>query len=255
MKLKVVLFVLLFAFACVNGFPFQEEKTLNLDAAGIKGLEIDCGAGSLKVNGSEGSNTIEVSAMIVLKGIDEDDIKSYIKDNVTLTLEKKGDRAVLVSKIDSSFTSLFKTRAALIDLKVNIPAKLKLAIDDGSGSIEVSGISGNVEIEDGSGSMVVNGIGGNLEIDDGSGSIVVQNVGGNVAVEDGSGEMKLEKIKGNVDVDDNSGTIKIYGIGGSVIVDDGSGGIYIDGVEKDVYIKNAGSGSLNIENVKGKIKK
>ncbi len=255
MKLKVVLFGLLFVFACVSGFSFQEEKTLNLDAAGINGLEIECGAGFLKVKGSDDLNAIAVDAKIVLKGIDEDDIKSFIKDNVTLTLEKKGDRAILVSKIDSSVTSLFKKREARIDLNVKVPAKLKLSIDDGSGSMEVSGISGDVEIEDGSGSVVLDGIGGNLEIEDGSGSIDAQNVGGNVEIEDGSGEIKLERIKGNVDVDDNSGTIKIYGIGGSVVVDDGSGGIYIDGVEKDVFIKNAGSGSVKIDNVKGKVKK
>lgn len=255
MKIKVILFVLLFVVAYICGFPFQEEKTLNLGAAGITGLEIDCGAGALKVTGSGGSDTIEVRAKIVLKGIDDDDINSFIKDNVTLTLEKKGDHAVLVSNIDSSFTSLFKRREAYIDLDVRVPAKLELSIDDGSGSIEVSGISGDVEIEDGSGSMEVSDIGGDLEIDDGSGSVIVRDVGGNVEIEDGSGEIKLENIKGNVDVDDNSGSVKIYGIGGSVVVDDGSGGIYIDGVEKDVFIKNAGSGALKINNVKGKVTK
>jgi len=255
MKIKIVLFVLLFVVAFVCGFPFDEEKTLNLEATGITGLEIDCGAGALKVSGSDGSDTIEVKAKIVLKGIDDDDVDSFVKDNVTLTLEKKGDRAVLASSIDSSFTSLLKRREAYIDLDVRVPAKLELSIDDGSGSIEVSGIAGDVEIEDGSGSLVVGDIGGDLEIDDGSGSVTVRNVGGNLEIEDGSGEIRIEKIKGNVDVDDNSGTVKIYGIGGSVVVDDGSGGIYIDGVEKDVYIKNAGSGALKIDNVKGKVTK
>lgn len=255
MKLKVILFGLLFLVACVSGFPYEEEKTLNLEAAGISGVDIECGAGALKVDGSEDLKAIEVRAKIVLKGIDEEDVKSFIKDSVTLTLKKKGDRAVLVSKIDSSFTSLFKRKEARIDLEVRVPARVTLSIDDGSGSMEVSGIDGDVEIEDGSGSMVIIGVKGDLEIEDGSGSIGVRDVGGSVEIEDGSGEIKIEKVKGNVDVDDNSGTVKIYGIGGSVVVDDGSGGIYIDGVEKDVYIKDAGSGSLKIENVKGKVKK
>jgi len=39
-----------------------------------------------------------------------------------------------------------------------------------------------------------------------------------------------------------------------VTVRDGSGSITIDGVEKDVYIPSDGSGSVRVNNVKGKVK-
>ncbi len=256
MKVKTILFILLFVFAAVSGFTYQEEKNLSLDVTGIDGLEIKCGAGILKVKGTDDLEAIDVKAYIVVKGIDEENFKSFVKDNVTLTLKKEGNRAVLISKVDSSsISSLFKKQEARIDLEVRMPKELKLSIDDGSGSIRVSDISADVKIEDGSGSIKINNIKGNLKIDDGSGSITAKNIDGHVNIEDSSGEIDVETVKGHVDVDDSSGSIKIRNISGSVTVDDGSGSIYIDGVEQDVVIKDAGSGGIKIKNVKGKVKR
>jgi DUF4097 and DUF4098 domain-containing protein YvlB len=56
-------------------------------------------------------------------------------------------------------------------------------------------------------------------------------------------------------VDDGSGEIELYDIAGSVEIDDGSGDIVIDGVQKDVTIVEAGSGGVEIRNVRGKVRK
>lgn len=255
MKTKIALFVVLFALTVICGFAYEVEKKLSLDASGIKKLNIDSGAGFLKVKGVEGAEAIEVKALIVIKGIDEDDVKSFIKDKIVLELEREGNGAVLESKVKSHISGIFKRREIRIDLEVTMPGHLELIVDDGSGLLTVSDVSANVEIEDGSGTIDIENIGGNLEVEDGSGTINVENVDGNVDIEDGSGEITVKRVKGNVEVDDSSGSLKIVDIGGSVTVDDGSGNIYIDGVEKDVVIEDDGSGSVSIKNVKGRVKK
>jgi DUF4097 and DUF4098 domain-containing protein YvlB len=258
MKLHTVLIVMVFlvAGAVVHGFSFQKDKQLNLAADGIKTVEIDCGSGYLKIRGIEGLERIEVVATLVVKGIDEDDIERFKKRHVKLSLEKKGSSAVLVSKIDySAIAALFKPRSAQINLDVRVPKNLALAIDDGSGSIEVADIANNVKLDDNSGNTEMNNIKGNVFIDDGSGSIVLTSISGDVGIDDGSGNITVEDVSGDVDIKDGSGTIKISKIGGSVVVSDGSGGIYIDGVDKDVNIKRDGSGSVSIQNVRGKVSK
>jgi DUF4097 and DUF4098 domain-containing protein YvlB len=255
MKSKIALFIVLFALTVVFGFSYEAEKKMSLDASGIKELNIDSGAGFLKVKGVEGAKAIEVKALIVIKGIDDDDVKSFIEDKIILKLKKKGNDAVLESRVKTNISSFFKRREVRIDVEVTMPKHLELIVDDGSGLITVSDVSGNVEIEDGSGSIDVEQIGGNLEIEDGSGTITVENVSGNVDIEDGSGEITVKKVKGNVKVDDSSGSLNILDIGGSVTVDDGSGDINIDGVDKDVVIEDDGSGSVSIKNVKGKVSK
>ncbi|MCK4763686.1 MAG: DUF4097 family beta strand repeat protein [Candidatus Aminicenantes bacterium] len=273
MKFRSIVIILLFAAVSLLGITSERKKELTLSAAGIKTLEIECGSGYLKVKGKEGLKQIEVEATIVIKGLDKDEIDFFIKDKITLTLKKKGAKAELVSEVKSLSSIFGKRKSVQVNLDVRMPRDMSLDIDDGSGSIAVEGIGADVEIEDGSGSIEVEDINGDLEIEDGSGEIDIEGVSGNVKIDDGSGEIDVKKVKGNVkvddssgeikvkniggdvDVEDSSGDIKIYEIGGSVVVDDGSGGIYIDGVAKDVYIKSAGSGSVSIKNVKGKVEK
>jgi hypothetical protein len=256
-NLFIVIAVLIVGLA-VSGYTHQVEKplALNLEAEGIKTVEIECGSGYLKIKGVEGLNRIEVDATLVVKGIDEDEIEEFKKDNVELSLEKRGGKAVLLSKIKSGFSvsGLFKHKEARINLDLRVPKNLDLDIEDGSGLIEISAVNGSVELEDGSGSILMTDIGGNVSIEDGSGSTVVENIGGNFKINDGSGGIKVTKVDGDVSVDDSSGTISIYQVKGSVEVEDGSGGIIIDGVDKDVWIKGAGSGSLTIRNVSGKVR-
>jgi DUF4097 and DUF4098 domain-containing protein YvlB len=258
MKLHILILIAAFSFACavVHGFPFEEEEQLNLSAEGVKTLEIDCGSGYLKVKGVEGLDRIEVKAVLVVKGIEDDEIKQFKEKYVKLSLEKKGSTAMLISEIKSSgISSLFKHTQARIDLDVRLPKSLALDIDDGSGSIEVSDIDNNVKVDDGSGSIEMDNIKGDVSIDDGSGSIDLVSIGGNLEIEDGSGLINVKEVSGDVSVDDGSGPIDIKKVGGSVVVGDGSGSIDIDGVEKDVTIKRDGSGSVSIRNVNGKIKR
>ena len=273
MKTKI-LFTILFFLCLTFSYSHQDVKNLTLPVSGIDKLEIDCGAGFLKVNGiKEGIGNIEVEAEIVLRGMSQSRAEDFIKRNVKLSLKKVGSKAVLISKFDNSFSSIFAFREKLINLTVKMPEVMDLNIDDGSGFITVDNINGavvvddgsgemhienitgNLDIDDGSGEINVSNVEGNLNIDDGSGEIIVSNVAGNMVVDDGSGDIDFEDIHGSISIDDNSGSIDIRDVLGDVTIIDGSGSIRVNGVEKDVIIKRDGSGSVNIANVKGRVVK
>ncbi|MDH5467893.1 MAG: hypothetical protein OEY25_10790 [Candidatus Aminicenantes bacterium] len=234
MKFKILFLAMLFLSACI-AFPYEEVKELRLSAQDIEMLEINCGAGFLKVTGYEGRNEIEVEAEIEVEGRRERDTEEFIRKYVELSLEKRGRRAVLISNF-KDFPKFFSLGNTVINLTVSIPKNMDLDINDGSGSIRVENIAGNVFVDDGSGSMEI------------------ENVEGSLQIEDGSGSIEVDDVRDDVDVDDGSGSISIRNIGGSVTVRDGSGSIYINGVEKDVFIPSEGSGGLRISNVKGKVK-
>lgn len=234
-------FSILFLVFAVCAADFSETRHLKLDAKGISVLEIDCEAGILDIRGFSNTDQIEVKAEIYIEA-DREQINKIIKENLELTLEQKGSRAILKSGFemkDNSFWDSLKNLGGIskrIDLKVKLPAEMDLLIDDGSGAIEIQDISGRIEIDDGSGDMEIKNITGSVKIDDGSGTCL------------------LRDIKGDVYVDDGSGTLIIENIGSNVTVDDGSGGIEIDGVRGDVTIEDAGSGGLSIRNVDGRIR-
>jgi len=229
--LIVILFLSVFIFASNH----VEERVLNLSADSITELDIECGAGFLKVSAEPNMDEIKVTAEIVAEKSSAEKFEKTIKKYLELSLDKRGKRAFLISKFEN-VRSFFSGNANIqVNLTVQIPENINLKIDDGSGSIEIETAKGHIEIEDGSGSISIKHIEGNIDIDDGSGII------------------KVEDAKGDVVIDDGSGSIDISDIVGDVEISDGSGSISIDNVENDVIINNSGSGGVRISDVKGKI--
>ena len=229
----MAMFTASLASAAWNGY--EEQRDLNLSASGIGAVDIEAGGGSLEITGVTGADEIAVTATIQVPESDDDKARETIESDLILTLEKQGDTAVLKAYFEQKRWRFGDS--PVVQLVVQMPDKLNLAVDDGSGSMQISEISGNIEVEDGSGSITMTNVGGEIKIDDGSGSISVDDVGGDISIEDGSGG------------------IRVRGVAGSVIIDDGSGSINVSDVEEDLIIVDDGSGGLNFSDIKGRVKK
>jgi DUF4097 and DUF4098 domain-containing protein YvlB len=250
---KTIVFLALCVASAGALSAFETTKTLNLSAQDIRRLDIRAGAGSLTVTGREGLAAIEVKAEVVAPDVRDKDMEEYLRDRVELTLEKRGDIAVLVGRIRHEGRLFDFGENARVDLTVTVPKTMALDIDDGSGDMVVEDLAAAVRIEDGSGAIRVARVAGNVRIDDGSGEVVVERVEGNLEIDDGSGGLEISDVTGDVTIDDGSGEILVRRVGGIVTVDDGSGGIDIEDVEKDVRLINSGSGGVDISGVKGRV--
>ena len=226
----ITLFVASLAQAAWN--EHTETREMQLDAGGVRILEIDAGAGSMDVKGVQGVDSIIVNATIVVSDSDEDDAVKLIDSKMKLSLENHGNRAVLVSDFERGMFG--SGHDARIDLEITVPAGLALRIDDGSGSIDILDVAADGVIDDGSGSIDVSNV-ATLVIDEGSGSIDVAEAAGDVSITDGSG------------------SISVRSVGGSVTIDDGSGSIKVNDVEKDLVIVDDGSGSQSFTDIRGAI--
>ncbi len=211
---------------------YSEVRDLKIPSAGITGLEVEAGAGSLEVTGVPGARNIVVTATITIENANDDEAGEIIASDLTLVLERDGDRAQLKAYFDQADSGHGPN--ATINLEVRVPTGVSLKVHDSSGSIDVNDIAADVLIDDGSGSIEIRNV-GSLSIDDGSGSINVNSVAGDVSIVDGSGSIMVRKV------------------GGSVTIDDGSGSIQVHDIEKDLIIEDAGSGSVTISGVRGRI--
>ncbi len=133
------LFIALFFLCTSLIFPHEEVKNLKISSAGIELLEIECDAGFLEVVGHDALGNIEVKAEIILDSVNQEKAKDFIRKRVELTLEKRGNRSILISKIDSSH-SIFSWGNRVINLTVKVPKNIDLYVDDGSGSIKIENI-------------------------------------------------------------------------------------------------------------------
>lgn len=199
--------------ACSFSSPtLQETRELETPIADGGSFEIEAGAGSLVLRGDDTADAIGVRAEIY---------QTAATDDYTLTLELQDDnRARLVAEAGSSFGGSDR-----IDLSITVPRRLEVTIVDGSGSLHVETLIGDLDIEDGSGSIRVSDVQGGVAIEDGSGSIVVTDVAGDVSIDDGSGSISVINAGGKVTVSDGSGSIDVDGADEFELVDDGSGSV------------------------------
>ena len=230
---SLVIAILAASLADAAPFDRTETRELLLDAGAIRLLAIEAGSGSLAVTGDPAIAEVSVTATIRFSGRNEEKARASMQDDMTLTLESAGDRAVLRAFFESGFWNWGNSPA--IDLEVRVPERLDVTIEDGSGAIRVSDVRGNLEVDDGSGSMILDRVGGNVEIEDGSGSIRVDGASGDLRIEDGSG------------------SIKVSNVAGSVFIDDGSGGIDVTDVSRDLIVEDDGSGGLRYARVLGRV--
>lgn len=212
---------------------YMEEREMTLSVAGVDELVIEAGAGTLKVKGEPGVEAIRVHATILVDGADGDEAREFMSRRMKLSLERAGDSAVLVSDFQNGGMNR-GSRSGDIALEVVMPQGMALDVDDGSGSIVLEDMLGDLRLDDGSGSIVIRGA-ASVDLDDGSGSI------------------RISDVTGDVRVDDGSGSVTIVGVGGSVSVDDASGSINFDDVAGDFRVIDDGSGSVNFSNVLGQV--
>jgi len=249
MKSKIVLiFVLLPVIAFAGGF--RETKNLELPAGGVHMLSVRCGAGGLTLKGIEGTDSIHVYAEIESEGTDKEDFQLLADKLIQLDLRREYNQALLFSNIVIPPLTNIDAR---IHLNIQLPVTMNVKIIDGSGSIDITNIIGNLSIDDESGAINAANITGRILIEDGSGDIEIEDVEGRLEIVDGSGKIVIQHVTGDVSINDASGGIEINDIGGSVTVSDGSGSIDIYRVKKNVFIREPGSGGLDIDGVQGKV--
>lgn len=233
MRKTIIVAAFLLSASGIAVADYEEVRELSIDTRGLDMLNVDAGAGSLDIVGVSGSTEITVTATIHVPGRNDDRAREKIEEDMILSLEKDSDTAMLKANFDNGAWSFGSSPS--IALEVRVPEALHLVVDDGSGSVEVSNVRGDISMDDGSGSLEMSDVGGNVDIDDGSGSITVRNVGGDLTINDGSGG------------------IDVRGVAGSVIVDDGSGSIDVSDVEEDLIIVDDGSGGVDYSNIGGRV--
>ena len=227
---------------------YTEPRNAVVDASGAKSVEVEAGAGTLRVEGKPGLRQVQVS------GTARSSSQQFLKQ-IRLIAERRGDVVFIKADIpDDNWRSNFDNYSAALDLVVQVPQGINAEISDGSGEAKVLNV-GSLEAADGSGDFSVDGATGTVHVTDGSGNLRIENVGGDVSVTDGSGDINVRNVTGSFTVEsDGSGSIYASDIHGSVIVqNDGSGGIEVNKVGRDFKVESKGSGSIEYTEVSGKV--
>lgn len=201
------------------------SRRVTAPAAGVTRIVVIGRAGSLKVNGQNGTDVVASGTACASD--------KELLNRVQLLARRHGSELEIEAAIPESLG--FGWSNASLDFEVTLPTNVPLTVKDGSGSLEISNV-------------------GALDVTDGSGSLEIRGVHGNLKVRDGSGEVRIEDVSGDVEIVDGSGSIDIRNVQRSVRIDeDGSGSIDVAGVKGDFVVERDGSGGIDYSRVAGKV--
>ncbi len=249
MKLAIVILAGLVALSCstvmVDRFDHEEARSVVMDAQGISWLEVESSAGSLVIEGRAGLQELQIEGTAYASSED-------ILAEVEIVAKRDGNRALVAASLPDGLFQWYQ--GAKLDMKLLVPDTLEVEVEDGSGAMKITGVA-SLSVFDGSGSIAVEEVAGDVFIEDGSGSIDVHAIQGVVTVEDGSGGISISDVDGSVVIkEDGSGSISVRGIEQDVKVeDDGSGSIEVAGVGGDFIVLDDGSGSIRHQDVRGRV--
>lgn len=226
-----------------NDCEHTAERSVQADLAGIERVEITAKAGDLRIRPQTGDQ-------LIAEG-DACASESRLLNEIQLRQERSGNTLRLIT--DMPETKGWSSQARM-DLEVRLPAGMEVELQDGSGDIDISGVT-LVRVHDGSGDMTLNETRGDLKVKDGSGDVRISDHQGNVGVEDGSGDVRITSLIGNVRIgNDGSGDLSMRDIEGSVdVARDGSGDIFAKQVSGDFVVARAGSGDVIYRDIGGRV--
>jgi hypothetical protein len=225
------------AFALVATLPtlalaqsYDEPRNATVNADGATLVKVDARAGQLRVTGRTDLTEVRV------RGTARASSRSLLAD-IKVEAVRNGNEVTVRAILPEARDCCNWDNEALLDLVIEVPAKLALDVDDTSGDMTIESVDAKIRIEDT------------------SGGIRVRDAGGDVWISDSSGGIDVRGVKGSVDIDeDTSGEIEVYDVTGSVHVGrDSSGSIDVSRVGGDFGVDHDGSGSIDYDGVKGRV--
>lgn len=227
---------------------YKAPRSLTAALNGATHIVVVGKAGSLKVTGQRGLTQLRATGTACTS-------ERNLLNDIQLVARRDGNTVRLEAQIPEHDGSWFdwSSYQASLDFEVAVPDNIAIDIMDGSGEATIENVA-TARIADGSGSLHVRDVNGNLEITDGSGEITVENVTGDVRITDGSGSISIDKA-GSVNIaNDGSGSVDIMHVAHDVnIGTKGSGGVEVEDVGGNFIVGHKGSGHIDYASVRGQV--
>lgn len=227
---------------------YEAARNLQLDLAGVRGVQIDVHSQTLHVSAAAGSKTLD------LKGRACASDQRSLKD-LQITQRREGDQLLIDIGGGNGFSiNLFGSSYANLEASLQLPDNMPLTVSVGSGDADVADVHA-LKSHVGSGDLHVRRVAGAVSSSVGSGDIDVSDVGSLDLGSVGSGDFKGDGVRGDVRIGSiGSGDVTLKNVGGSVRAETlGSGDLQVSGVGGDFSLGAKGSGDVGHSRVRGKV--
>ena len=178
----------------------------SIDSAGPKPhLRLTNAAGQVRVEGVEGSESVEYEATRYAMGSDPANAKQQASE-VPVDISRE-DSEITIETDGGGDTGA--------DYALRMPAGGSVEIESQAGDVEVSGLTGNIKVATEAGDVTIDGVGGGVNVSAPQGDVTIANVNtdtGGAELEVGSGDVFLEDlILGTLEAGVEAGSVTLSG--------------------------------------------
>lgn len=180
----------LMSLVLLSSWTVFSQGKLNVSFTGIKKIQISTASGNCSLTKAS-SSSVTV------------DLKHTYGDNYNPDVKQEGDRLVIREKFKSNSSS------GNAEWTLTIPDGVEVDFSTGSGNLDASNLTLDLEVKTGSGDISVRQHKGDLRGNTGSGNITLAEASGEIRANCGSGNIDVEKISGELSVNCGSGDIRL----------------------------------------------
>jgi Toastrack DUF4097 len=239
----------------------RKTYPMNVPATGVRTITFKVQEGDFVLRGDPNAREIRMNVSIDRTWIFKLGEEGILQRLITVSGQGT-DHVTIVTDIPRAISNWGRAEYP-IDFEVVVPSGARLEVEDTSGKIELSGLTGNVTVHDGSGTFSARDLGGSLDLVKESGDIRIEHVAGATKVQSHSGQMTLRRLQaleitdsdGNIDasqlasarIRNRGGNLRVTGVSGELHIDDEAGEIVVADVDGAVDIRDT-SGQIRTQN-------
>jgi hypothetical protein len=251
----------------VTGNSYHFTEHYEQDVTGMRSIEIINRYGSVEVIPSDTSRiVVDVEKTVIAKDQGSAD---ELSRSFHYSIVEEDQRYRVISNFNRDENRI-RGRRFKTSLRVTVPKRSAIILDNRNGSVEVSGLTGDQRITNGFGRVTVRAINGalyvanrndNVVVEDITGATMIHNefasietrrVTGALEIRNRNGSVELYEITGDTKIQNAFGPVQVAGIKGSLDVGSRNGSVEVENVENDVNVENQFE-TVQLNNIKGSV--
>ncbi len=253
--MKNLLSILAILFATFTGFSQSDTDkpymVKTFSAKDITNLKMNTSGGGLTVIGTKDA---EAKIEVYIRSnnwngsdnISKEELEERLK-NYELSVTQEGNTLVAFSK---NKTDNWGKKSLSIGFKAFIPEKSSVNLATSGGSINVKGITENINGKTSGGSITVRNCKNNINLRTSGGSISAENSSGNIDLSTSGGSISANDLDGKIDLKTSGGSITLDALKGTISAITSGGSIKATELRDESIVKTSG-GSIVLREIYG----
>jgi len=260
MKTLYLLTMLLVGATGVFAKAYHFDYQKNIEMIGEIELVVYNSYGDISITGAPVS-TLTIDAVKNVRAADQEEAEK-IADHIEIKAKRQGQRITLQTnylrlsgKADSFWDKLLgsgEDSFGDVDFDIIVPNECTINIDNTRGSVKISGVIGKTTVMGSSDKIDITDLTGDVEIECAGGALNLGDLRGDINIFSGGSDMTFRSITGKIEIHSTSGNKTGSYISGPMIISQTSGEIDLKSVDGDLRIKSS-SGDIQIEQGAGAV--